>query len=67
LKQEEATDPDFYLYDCFYSYGPNRFICTIHNRLFRAGLPDGVFSNQKIEIWVNFEDVVIFEDVVVFY
>jgi hypothetical protein len=27
---------------------------NFYTQIFRAGLPDGLFSNQKIPIWVNF-------------
>jgi hypothetical protein len=29
-------------------------------------LPDGIFSNQKIQVWVNFEGLAM-EDVGIFY
>jgi hypothetical protein len=31
-----------------------------------VGLPDGIFSNQKIQVWVNFEGLAM-EDVGIFY
>jgi hypothetical protein len=35
---------------CFSEQAPK----TISFALSASGLPDGIFSNQKIQIWVNF-------------
>jgi hypothetical protein len=38
-------------------FGPNKLETTIgqrHQGAQSAGLPDGLFSNQKSQIWVNF-------------